>query len=89
MVGQLDREARLDELAEDYLDDYRINKRRSIEQAEDYVNRLRKTWTGRKAVTITVSEIRQFIKAMQVEGYANATINRHLAALKRMFNLGM
>ena len=81
--------APLDELAEDYLDDYRINKRRSIEQAEDYVNRLRKTWTGRKAVTITVSEIRQFIKAMQVEGYANATINRHLAALKRMFNLGM
>lgn len=85
---QKDR-ATLNELAQDYLDDYRINNRKSTEQAEDYVNRLLKTWGGRRAVTITVSEVRQFIKVMQVEKYANATINRHLAALKRMFNLGM
>jgi integrase len=81
--------ATLDELTQDYLDDYRINNRKSIGQAEDYVNRLLKTWGGRPAVTITVSEIRQYIKEMQAEGYANATVNRHLTALKRMFNLAM
>ena len=81
--------ATLDELAQDYLDDYRINNRKSIEHAEDHVNRLLKTWGGRRAATITVSEIRQFIKEMQAETYANATVNRHLASLKRMYNLAM
>ncbi len=85
---KMDR-ATLDELAQDYLDDYRINNRKSIEQAEDHVNRLLKAWGGRRAVTITVSEIRQFIKEMQAEQYANATVNRHLASLKRMYNLAM
>lgn len=84
----LDR-ATLNELSQDYLDDYRINKRKSLEQAEDYVNRLVRTWGGRRAVTIAVSEIRQFIQSMQAEGYANATINRRLAALKRVFSLAM
>ncbi len=79
----------LNELAQDFLDDYQINNRRSIQQAEGYVNRLLKTWNRRRAVSITVSEIRQYIKERQAEGYANATINRDLSALKRMFNLGM
>jgi hypothetical protein len=35
--------ATLDELAEDFLDDQRINKRKSIDQAEDHVDRLLKT----------------------------------------------
>jgi integrase len=85
---RMDR-ATLDELAQDYLDDYRINNRKTIEKAEVHVNRLLETWGGRRAVTITVSEIRQFIKEMQVETYANATVNRHLASLKRMYNLAM
>ena len=92
--GQRDADAKkdratLNELAQDYLDEYEVNKRKSIEQAEDHVNRLLKTWSGRRAVTITVAEIRRFIREMQAEGYANATINRHLAALKRMLNLGI
>ena len=81
--------ATLNELAQDYLDDYRINDRKSTEQAEDYVSRLLKTLDWRRAVSITVSEIRQYIMDRQAEGYANATINRDLSALKRMFNLGM
>jgi integrase len=81
--------ATVDELAPDYVDEYRINNRKTIKHAEIYVKRLLKTWGGRRAVTITTSEIRQLIKEMQAEGYANATINRHLAALKRMFNLAM
>jgi len=64
---QKDR-ASLNELAQDFLDDYQINKRRSIQQAEDYVNRLLKTWDRRRAVSITVSEIRQYIKERQAEG---------------------
>jgi site-specific recombinase XerD len=36
-----------------------------------------------------VTEIREFAKNMQAEKCANATINRHLATLKRMYNLAM
>jgi len=78
----------IEELAADFLNDYRTNGRKSLEQAEDRVNRLLKTFGGRKIVTINTPEIRQYVADRQAEGYANATINRDMAALKRMFSLG-
>ena len=38
---------------------------------------------------ITTDKVRAYIKARQEDGYANAAINRELAALKRMFNLAL
>ncbi len=79
----------IDQLAQDYLNDFRINAKKSLEQAEDYVNRILKAFGGRRAGTITATEIRQYVIERQAEGYANATVNRDLSALKRMYNLGM
>jgi integrase len=85
---QKDR-AIIDDLAQDYLNDYRMNGKKPLGQAEDYVNRILKAFGERRAVTITPTEIRQYIVERQAEGYANATINRDMSALKRMFNLSM
>ena len=66
--------AAVDELARVFLDDYRINNRKSIDQAEDHVGRLLKTWGGRRAVSITVTENRDFAKSMQAEKYASPRV---------------
>ncbi len=81
--------ATIDELAADFLNDYRINGKKSLEQAEDRVNRLLNAFGRRKAVSIKTPELRQYMADRQAEGYANATINRDLSALKRMFSLGL
>jgi hypothetical protein len=78
----------IDQLAEDYLDDYRPNRRKSLGAAEDYVDRILAAFHRRRACTITTGEIRQYVKRMQMEGYANATIRRDLSALRRMYQLG-
>lgn len=79
----------IDELAADFLNDYRINGKKSLDAAEDRVNQLLKIFRGRKAGSIDTSEIRQYIVDRLAEGYANASVNRDMAALKRMFSLGM
>ncbi len=79
----------VDELAQDYLNDFRINGKKSLEQAEGYVDRILKAFGGRRAVTITATEIRQYVVERQSEEYANATINRDMSALKRMYSLGI
>ena len=79
----------IDELAADFLNDYRLNGKKSLDAAEDRVNQLLMIFRGRKAGSIDTSEIRQYIVDRQAEGYTNATINRDLAALKRMFSLSM
>ena len=43
---------------------------------------------GSRVIDITTPRIRKYIESRQEEGAANATINRELAALKRMLNIG-
>ncbi len=40
------------------------------------------------AVNLTTDEVRHYIRERQQEGASNATVNRELAALKRMLNFG-
>ncbi len=78
---------RFDELAEDFLRDYRINGKKSLVRAERSVNHLKAEFEGIRATEITTPRIEAYIEN-RMEGALNATINRELSALKRMFNLG-
>ena len=76
-----------DELADDLLTDYRINRRPSIDKTERSVRKLKKAWEGMKASSITTALVKRYIEKRLDEGAANASVNRELAALKRSFNL--
>ncbi|MBT3312855.1 MAG: site-specific integrase [Desulfobacteraceae bacterium] len=79
----------LDELAEDFLRDYRINNRKSITRAEISVKRLNKHFEGYRATQIITPEIKAYIEHRLNDKAANGTINRELSALKRILNLGV
>src|SRR5512139_949650 len=50
-----------DELAEDFLTDYRINIRDTIDKAERLVRYLKKTFEGMRATDITTAKIKDHI----------------------------
>jgi len=77
---------RFDELAEDLLSDYRINGK-NVVRAELSVRHLKVEFEGMRVTAITTPRINIYIEERLAEGAANATINRELAALKRMLNL--
>ena len=102
----------VDELAEDFLRDYRLNNK-TVKRAEQTVTHLTRFFRGYRATDITTpvieqyvedrlkwtcrkcekqfdgQEIRPYCKKKDVKPRAtNATINRELSAMKRMFNLG-
>ncbi len=76
------------ELADDLENDYAINHRKSGVRNSRSIGHLKDFFDGWRAVGITTDKIREYIAKRQSGGAANATINRELAALKRMFNLG-
>lgn len=80
---------RFEELAGDFLTDYRVNEKRSLDKAERSVKHLLGTFAGWRAVDLTTADAQRYIEQRQAEGASNATINRELAALKRMFNLAV
>jgi len=79
---------RFDELAEDILADYRINNKKSVKRVEVSVDHLSECFGGMRVIEITTPRVNTYIEARLSEGAENATINRELAALKRMLNLG-
>lgn len=76
-----------DELAEDILTDYRINKRDTLDKAERSVKYLKEVFEGMRAADITTDKVKSYIKNRMDQGLSSASINRELAALKRMFHL--
>jgi integrase len=78
---------RFDDLVKDYLTDYRINQKRSLEKAETSARYLTQEFGGMKIPEITTPIIKRYIEKRMKKGVSNATINRELSALKRMFNL--
>ena len=75
------------ELAALYLQDYTINGRKTLQRAQELAARLRESFGRFRACRITSEHILSYIVRRQSEGLANGTINRELAALKRMFRL--
>jgi integrase len=88
MGPQLER-TKVDELAVMFVRDYRINSRKSLVDAETRWNRhLKPFFGGMRAIDVTSEQLARYVDKRQQDGAANATINRELAALKRMFRLG-
>jgi integrase len=78
-----------DAIAEDFLTDYRVNGKKSLERAKYTVDNLTKFFEGYRAINITSSAIKNYIVQRQEQEISNATVNRELSALKRMFSLAI
>jgi integrase len=76
-------------LTEDLVRDYAVNKRKAVKIIEYPIKHLRKSFAVSKALDVTTDRINAHIARRQQEGAKNATINRELAALKRMFSLAV
>jgi integrase len=79
---------RVSELADDLIREYRINGRKSITDLEArWKLHLQPFFGVLRAIEVTSQLVARYIDSRQQEGAENATINRELAALKRMFSL--
>ena len=67
----------------------RKNHLRSIKRYEASIKNLKKKFIGKTLLAITSSEIEDYISFRKDEGAQNATINRELMCLKRMYNLAI
>lgn len=78
------------ELADGFLRDYKVNGRRSLADVEArWRLHLQPFFGGLKAVNVTSDLIARYVDERQNEGAAGSTVNRELAALKRMYRLGL
>ena len=74
----------------DVLDDYRINRKRSLVDVERHVRLHLAPFFGRRRMAaITTTDVRRYVVGRQDEGAKNATINRELSVLKRAFTLAI
>jgi integrase len=87
LIGPSEEKITFDMLAKDLLTDYCVNGRRSVESAELSVKHLRHFFALDRALDITTDRVRAYVSTRQAEGASNGSINRELAALKRMFSL--
>src|SRR4029453_15033166 len=71
------------------LRDYEVNGRKALKVIEYPIRHLRESFAMYKAVDLTTDRINAHISRRQRDGAKNATINRELAALKRMFSLAV
>ncbi|MCB9775749.1 MAG: tyrosine-type recombinase/integrase [Nitrospiraceae bacterium] len=71
------------------IQDYRNNGRKTLTRVEQLVNHLKESFSKFRAHDITSPHLSRYIERRQQEKAAPATINRELAALKRMFNLAI
>jgi integrase len=92
-IVQDSRGLRYTDLRQSYFADYVANGRKSLRRDKlgepylDKVKRLDSFFEGYRAAEVTTDDVRKFIISQQATRRANSTINRSLAALKRMYNL--
>ncbi len=79
--------ASFEDLARDLENEYQANGRRSLRHLIARIVHLRRFFGSMRAAAITTSEVQKYIVKRQSEGATNGTINRDLAALRRMFSL--
>ncbi|HEX8895782.1 MAG TPA: hypothetical protein VF783_20835 [Terriglobales bacterium] len=80
---------RVEDLAEDFLRDYKVNGHKSLDDAEArWRLHLAPFFQGMRAIYVSSAKLKQYVDERQQQGASSATINRELAALRRMFYLG-
>lgn len=67
--------------------DFKMNNRKSLDRLEDAIEHLRPTFGGMRLAAITADRIVVYITDRQAAGAANATIQKEVACLRRMFRL--
>ena len=72
----------------DDADEYRANERKSLDRVKAAVDHLKQFFAGWRAQAVSTERILAYVRYRQQQQAANATMNRELAALKRMLRLG-
>jgi len=88
-IGPTAQRLGFDDLAGMLLTDYRVNGHRSLGHAQRHVGRLRSTFGFDRALDITSDRITAYAAARLADGSKPASVNRELAALRRMFSLAV
>ena len=78
-----------DDLSKDLVTDYTVNGRDTLKRVQWAIGYLKKSFQGMRATDVTTDKIKAHIEKRMKEGLSNASINRELAVLKRMFSLGV
>ena len=78
-----------DNLSKDLVTDYTVNGRDTLKRVQWSIGCLKESFQGMRATDITTDKIKAHIEKGMKEGLSNASINRELAVLKRMFSLGV
>lgn len=92
-VHQDSRRLAYEDLRDSFYRDYELNSRKSLRRDRegkpslDKVRRLDGFFSGWRASEIDADAIRKFAAEQQERGLSNASINRSISALRRMFNL--
>jgi integrase len=88
-IGPAAERVTFDDLAMLYLTDYRLNGRRSARDAARNVAKLREVFGVDRALDITADRIAAYTEGRLEAGLQPASVNRELAALRRMFTLAI
>lgn len=87
-LGPAVERIRVSELSDDMFRDYRVNGHKSLQYTEwRWKKHLEPVFGQMRAVDVTTEAVAKYIDARKAKGAENSTINRELAALKRMFSL--
>jgi len=89
LVGPIEEKVTFEQMADDLLMDYKINGKKSVAAAKLSRSHLEKCFVLSRALDISTDKVRAYISRRQSEGASNASINRELAALKRMYTLAV
>lgn len=79
----------IDELFDDVLNDYRINQRRTIKDAERRLGALKLTFSGRKAAAISTADVRDYVAKRLDKGLSHASVNHEIKLLSKAFRMGL
>jgi integrase len=89
-VGNRVGKITFDEAETDIINDYRVNGRRSLDDAQRRIDKhLKPVFGGRRMASITTADARAYAAARLDAGAKAAGVNRELAVLKRMFTLAV